>query len=144
MWRPQASPGYFLEILSVATRWSMQWVSSFRLVIFSMEWDKTSYWCHTINCCDFLVHEGQQPEIAIALTGESVWRCMISRWNYDNTIKRDYSHPKIYLIFRSTLYSQRLIYLGQAVLKGTFTALDEIYLTVFLYMYWKITYWLFI
>ena len=56
---------------------------------------------------------------------------MISRWNYDNTIKRDYSHPKIYLIFRSTLYSQRLIYLGQAVLKGTFTALDEIYPTVF-------------
>ena len=67
---------------------------------------------------------------------------MISTWNYDNTIKRDHSHPKIYLIFRITLYSQRFIYLGQAVLNGTFTALDEISPTIFLYIYWKITYWL--
>ena len=67
---------------------------------------------------------------------------MISRWNYDNTIKRDYSHLKIYLIFRITLYSQRFIYLGQAVLKGTFIALDEISTTIFLYTYWEITYWL--
>ena len=67
---------------------------------------------------------------------------MISRWNYDNTIKRDYSHLEIYLIFRITLYSQRFIYLGQAVLKGTFIALDEISTTIFLYTYWEITYWL--
>ena len=67
---------------------------------------------------------------------------MISRWNYDNTIKRDYSHLKIYLIFRITFYSQRFIYLGEAVLKGTFIALDEISTTIFLYIYWEITYWL--
>lgn len=32
--------------------------------------------------------------------------------------------------------------MGQAVLNGTFTALDEISPTIFLYIYWKITYWL--
>lgn len=72
------------------------------------------------------------------------WRISLAMYDFkmklDNKIKRYYSHPKIYLIFRITLYSQRFIYLGQAVLKGMFIDFDEISTTIFLY--WEITYWL--
>lgn len=114
---------------------NMQWVSSFRLVILSMELDKTSYWCNTINCFDFLVHERQQPEIGMSLNRRislAIYDFKMNLWQH---LKRDYSDSKIYLIFRITLYSQHFIYLGQAILKGTFIALDEISTTIFFFIY---------